>query len=530
MHVFPLSGRAIPAILLALSLIGWQQTAADPGLTQSPKPRGTTRIVYIADANSDTQSVLPDSPTADHLRGYVDVLASGGVDIYGQDVFQKQGVGWFWPEHPDHAHYPGAVDNIDRSDGPPIKIAIQRSHQRGMKFLAAFRMADRHSGGQQGLIAKRKDLWNPDFGDGAMDYTHDEVRDWVFVLIEEILRRFDVDGIEFTYTRWMHCFPRDSARDSQPIMTRFLERVRNKLDAVGEVKGRRLLLGVRVPQTLEECHALGYDVPTWVEQGLIDYVSPCDFFYTDFNAQYEEFSALTSKSDCRLYPAVHPVTCRGDDIGILHPHNYRAAARNMYAAGADGISQFNYQYHFGRRRSGYPWPESNYPMAIAWLRQLRGTGAFDGLPRHYLFLPLWSSGAPSGFAKNDRIVLKREQGNSDSYRFRVAEDLRQDGVWAELIVRASKITEQDELSFSINGKAVRSGDIKTIFHGKGRPAKFGRPLGPHRTFMIALDSEMIRFGDNHLEVTVSKPDGNGADEIVIDELEVTVVPPPQNPQ
>ena len=101
---------------------------------------------------------------------------------------------------------------------------------------------------------------------------------------------------------------------------------------------------------------------------------------------------------------------------------------------------------------------------------------------------------------------------------------------AELIVRASKITEQDELSFSINGKAVRSGDIKTIFLGKGRPAKFGRPLGPHRTFMIALDSEMIRFGDNHLEVTVSTPDGNGADEIVIDELEVTVVPPPQNPQ
>ena len=45
--------------------------------------------------------------------------------------------------------------------------------------------------------------------------------------------------------------------------------------------------------------------------------------------------------------------------------------------------------------------------------------------------------------------------------------------------------------------------------------------------MIALDSEMIRFGDNHLEVTVSKPDGNGADEIVIDELEVTVVPPSQ---
>lgn len=44
--------------------------------------------------------------------------------------------------------------------------------------------------------------------------------------------------------------------------------------------------------------------------------------------------------------------------------------------------------------------------------------------------------------------------------------------------------------------------------------------------MISLNSEMILFGDNRLEVTVSKPAGDGADEIVIDELEVIVVPPP----
>ena len=528
MRAFPLTERFFPVLILVCMLLPARRAAADAGLLRSPKPRGKTRIVYIADANSDTRSVLPDRPTAAHLRGYVDDLALGGVDIYGQDVFQKQGVGWFWPEHPDHAHFAGPVDNIDRSDGPPIKIVIERCHQRGMKFLAVFRMADRHGGGQQGLIAKREDLWNPDFGDAAMDYTHDAIRDWVFALIEEVLRRFDVDGIEFTYTRWMHCFPRAAARDSHPIMTRFLDRVRNKLDAVGTAKGRRLLLGVRVPQTLKECHALGYDIPTWVERELVDYVSPCDFFYTDFNASYEEFAALTRKSDCKLYPAVHPVTCRGDNIGILGPRNYRAAARNMYAAGADGISQFNYQYHFGRRRGGYPWPEGNYPAALTWLRQLRGTGAFDGFPRHYLFLPLWAVDSPSGFAKNDRIVLKRAQGDSGSYRFRVAEDLRQGGVRAELIVRAAHVTEGDRLSFAINGKAIPSGEIKTIFHRQGRPASYGRPLGPHRSFMIGLTSELIRFGDNRLQVTVAQPAGEGADEIVIDELEVTVVPPATN--
>jgi hypothetical protein len=393
-----------------------------------------------------------------------------------------------------------------------------------MKFLAVFRMADRHGGGQQGLIAKREDLWNPDFGDAAMDYTHDEVRDWVMALVDEIVRRFDVDGFEFTYTRWMHCFPRAEARASHPIMTKFLRRVREKLDEAAKARGRKLLLGVRVPQTLDECHALGYDVPTWIKEGLIDYVAPCDFFYTDFNAKYEEFAKLTRQSACMLYPAVHPLTSRGDDVGILQPRNYRAAVRNMYAAGADGISQFNYQYHYGRRRSGYPWSVSGYPTAIAWLRQMRGTEEFNDLPRHYLFLPLWPSGSPSGFRKHDRIVLKRLAGIAGEYRFRIAEDLSEPGTRAELVVRASHATEGDALTFQLNGTELSAADIKTKFHAE-RPAKFGRPLGPHTVFMIPLSSPPVVFGDNILRAAVRRADGQAEADIVIDELEVTVIPP-----
>jgi hypothetical protein len=519
------SKRLFVAVTVVITLCSAPGEAAEPALTQNPKPRGDIRIVYVSDADSDARSVLPENATADHLRAHIDVLASCGVDFYAQDVFQKHGVCWFWPEHPDHAHFAGQVDKIPRADGPPIKIAVEQCHKLGIKFLPVFRMADRHNGGQQGLIARRQDLWNPDFGDAAMDYTHDEIRDWVFELVEEIVRRFDVDGFEFTYTRWMHCFPKSKARESHPIMTKFLRRVREKLDDAGREKGRQLLLGARVPQTLEECHALGYDVPTWIKEGLIDYVAPCDFFYTDFNAKYEEFAVLTRESACMLYPAVHPVTCWGDEIGILQPRNYRAACRNMYAAGVDGISQFNYQYHFGRRRSGYPWSESGYPTSLAWLRQMRGTHEFDDLPRHYLFLPLWSKRSPSGFVKNDRIVLKREEGSAGSYRFRIAEDLSEPGVAAELIARASNATQQDKLTFWINGTAVPSDDIKTIFHGQGRPAEFGRPLGPHGVFMIPLASPPVVFGDNILAVTVDGKGGEGEGDIVIDELEVTIVPP-----
>ena len=286
------------------------------------------------------------------------------------------------------------------------------------------------------------------------------------------------------------------------------------------------MLGVRVPQTLEECRQLGYDVPTWIKEGLIDYVAPCDFFYPDFNAKYEEFAALTRSSDCLLFPTVHPMLCRGDDVGLMRPENYRAAVRNMYAAGADGISQFNYMYHWVRRfHSSYPGPQSGYPTALAWLRQMRRPEGFEFLPRHYLFLSLWPSDPPTGFRKRDSIVLKRTIGSSGEYRFRTAENLTMPGLAAELIVTASRSAPGDRLEFSLNGKTVPAGRIKVTWNKRGRAALYGRPLQPCLTFMFRLDSLSTKFGDNQLGAKVIALDEAGQGDIVIDELEVTVLPP-----
>ena len=101
-------------VMLAVALLPFcpPTKAAEHALTRRPKPRGEVRIVYVSDDNSDAKSVLPDSASADHLRGYIDMLAAGGVDVFAQDVFQKQGVGWFWPEHPDHAHFAGQMGTL----------------------------------------------------------------------------------------------------------------------------------------------------------------------------------------------------------------------------------------------------------------------------------------------------------------------------------------------------------------------------------------------------------------------------------
>ena len=58
----------------------------------------------------------------------------------------------------------------------------------------------------------------------------------------------------------------------------------------------------------------------------------------------------------------------------------------------------------------------------------------------------------------------------------------------------------------------------------GTPS-FGRPLPPHRQFMIPLSSPPAVFGDNVLQATARSLDSHGKEDILIDELEVTVVPP-----
>ena len=64
---------------------------------------------------------------------------------------------------------------------------------------------------------------------------------------------------------------------------------------------------------------LGFDLKAWVQSGLVDYVCPSDFFYTDFNMRVEDFVALTEGTKCKVYPTVHPVISKGNDHQVYSP-------------------------------------------------------------------------------------------------------------------------------------------------------------------------------------------------------------------
>ena len=246
----------------------------------------------------------------------------------------------------------------------PVEIYIDECHKQGMEFIAGFRMNDRHGHHTEFFkkLCDEKPEWvlreykpstrrappeSRKYG-CSLNYAVPELRAFLLAIMEAVANRFDIDGMEFNFTRLAECFPRAELSHSHSTMTGFIRQVRNLLDNAHSPTGRdrNLILGVRVPQQMAGCKNLSLDVPTWIQEGLINYVAPGDFGFTDFNEKYEDFVSIARQHDCYVYPQVQPRLSIDTEF-LMDMPQYRAALQNFYAAGADGFSTQNYFFHWG---------------------------------------------------------------------------------------------------------------------------------------------------------------------------------------
>ena len=458
------------------------------------------------------------------IRETVDVHADAGVDIVSLCFFARYSTGiprcrtaQTWKPTPDVFPRPAndfLYNGLQKlADRDRMQIVLDQCHHRGIQCIANLRMNDRHR-----VTAYVKEIYrhHPEWRlesptgafldrKGALDFKHKGVRDHLLAFTAELLERYDVDGLELDYMRMCHMFEPTEAQQHAHLLTDMMRSIRAQLSATARRRHRgSLQLGVRVPSTLEECDALGYEVKRWVREGLVDYVTPTDFWSTDFVAKIEEFAALTKKTSCKIYPSLSPPSSfPTPDRRFLTPAQYRAAANNFYAFGADGVSAYNYfwtwAYNHGNAMAGLGnvWPTGSLDI----LTQLKSPAACRTGARQYLAYPLWTgknqplwhNQSPTGITRSDKIVLTANPAESISTtRLRAAEKPSELPVDISLEMIVTGMAAEDHLQLSLNNHAIP--------HSQWKIAGLEEP-GRQR-ITLAVEPDFLRFGDNTITAAV----------------------------
>ena len=259
----PLTRREFVSSLAGAAAVGAQAAnlpaSSEAAVQQQERkpildPRGKWKILYTSDPSNvaffqagrniihqpEAAQIKEDPARQEDLIQWVDRLAQNGVDAYAQCVYSQGWTLYFRSERFEYDARPQHQRLLPMMDAGvmPLEVLIERSHKRGMQFLAKFRMNDLHGGGRQGArFILDHPQWQLKEFPGGLDYTFEPARDFVYSFAEEVVGRFDVDGLLFNYMRWGHCFPRGTGRERQAIMTQFLRRVRQMLDRQGREKG-----------------------------------------------------------------------------------------------------------------------------------------------------------------------------------------------------------------------------------------------------------------------------------------------------
>ncbi|MEE3370564.1 MAG: hypothetical protein VX346_14590 [Planctomycetota bacterium] len=457
-----------------------------------------------------------DGPQLERLiRETVDVHVSAKVDIISLCFFARYSTGMphsrtaqTWNPTPDlfprpaNDHLYHALEKL--GDRDRMQIVVDQCHRRGIRCIANLRMNDRHR-----VTDYVKELYrrHPEWRlkspvgafserQGALNFKYDGVREHLLAFTAELLERYDVDGLELDYMRMCHLFEPAEARQHAHLLTEMMRLLRGQLSLAARRRKRgSLVLGVRVPSSLTECDILGYEVKTWIHEGLVDFVTPADFWSTDFVARTEEFADLAKQASCKVYPSLSPTSSFPGETGYLNSAQYRAAANNFYAFGADGLSAYNFSWTWAYQHGnvvaglGTVWPTRSLDL----LTELKDPVACRMGPRQYLAYPLWQNQSPTGVARSDKIVLTSHREKRISMlRLRAAEQPRTSHEEISLQMLVTGLGSQDHLRLSFNNHTIPESRLKKMeLQGPGL-----------QRVTFAVDPAFLRFGDNSISAAM----------------------------
>lgn len=224
---------------------------------------------------------------------------------------------WHFVEFEDFVHYP----TLD---------TFYISHPE-------YRIGSLNAGNPIGWDIKNKNQQN---------YLIKEVREHYFNLLCELAEGYDIEGIELDFMRSPNYFPLEQLEEGRAVLTDFVCKVRRMLDSIGEKRNKKLALCVRLPHRYSYCERLGFDVKTWVDDGLVQMVNVTSSYIHTEDLEIENYKqnlpgaliygeeqmVMNNRINKYGWPAE-----RRTPKEILE-----TTANSFLKRGADGVSFFNF--------------------------------------------------------------------------------------------------------------------------------------------------------------------------------------------
>ncbi len=443
------------------------------------------RIIYNWDGAPHGYSPVPQSMDDFLEKVYAPLLSTqvgalfwstgGQGSRFPSDVLEF--IGEERGRHYDSASGFTAGENIrqmyDRGEDPQRSL-IERGRQLSKHVYASIRMNDNHFGGAQiadlGALhrAGRVETLRHDhpqwlLGDQTSEWfalswnmAVPEVRQLRFRHVEEVCRRYDWDGVELDWQRHAFHFPQDDAYRLRYLLTDLQRAIRQMTRKLAEERGRPFYLAARVAGSLEMCRRIGYDIPTWIKEGLVDVLIPAGNAVTDADIHVAEFSRACEGTEVAVYPGFDsnlPDPFVGpEDVCEKDRLRTRAIASRYHQAGASGIYIFNWHADAHSKRSllstiGSPETLSGTDKIYAAThRYVQQKGAWRGafrIDRIYGQVPVELTRTLT--ADGPVIVLQIAE-NFDAHR----------PAALQLRLRLNQFADGDLVDISLDGQLLRS--------------------------------------------------------------------------
>ncbi len=192
----------------------------------------------------------------------------------------------------------------------PYAIWTRRCREKGVSPWISMRMNDVHFCSVANYF-RTESFWTdhpelhlkrpeekPGWNEHAFDYVHEDVRRHAFEMVDEILSRWDADGLELDWLRFPHNLTLGKAEGLSHILTDFMREVRKRADAAAKRRGHPVRIAVRIPTVHSVARHLGFDPETWAREGLVDIITVCNVYAaSDFDFDIADWQARIRRAN-----------------------------------------------------------------------------------------------------------------------------------------------------------------------------------------------------------------------------------------